>query len=311
MWGCAGKMNEISIIIPTYNEKKNLSNLIPHIEEIIKKNNIIAEIIIIDDNSPDGTGQLAEELNKKYQNIKIIHRKKKEGVGSARRLGFSKASKDIILSMEGDNTHNPDYIPQFIEEIENGADLVIGSRYLKESKIINWPLKRKIVSKTANLIARFFAGVNLTDVTNGYRAFTKNLFNKLTIESSGFPFNMEFACETVSRRFKVKEIPIIVTDRKEGSSKMNVGKEFIAFTSTAFRFAYTYRPVRVFGGIGLTMFTIGLILGIQVVYLKLTGNITNRITLIFLSVLLILSGFQMMSLGLIAGILTKLRKEVL
>ena len=183
-------MKFISIIIPTYNEKENIAKLVPDIESVLAGNGIDGEIIIIDDNSPDGTGQLAEELNKKYHNIKTIHRQKKEGVGSARRLGFSIASNEIIISMEGDNTHKAEYIPRFLDEINKGADLVIGSRYLPESKIINWPLKRRIISKVANFIARFFAGVRLTDVTNGYRAFRKSMYSKITVDSTGYPFNM-------------------------------------------------------------------------------------------------------------------------
>lgn len=304
-------MKGISIIIPTYNEKDNIKKLIPHIESVLKKNKIPAELIIIDDNSPDGTGRLAEDLNKKYKNIKVIHRKKKEGVGSARRLGFSKASNDIILSMEGDNTHNPDYIPQFIKKINEGADLVIGSRYLKGSKIVGWPFRRRLISKIANLMARIFSKTKVRDVTSGYRAFKKSMYKRLFIESYGYPFNMEFACEASTRGFKVEEIPIKFIHRKEGKSKMHVLREFMSFIYVAFKFSYLYRPFMVFGGVGLVLFIMGMILGVQVIYLKLTGNIENRITLIFLSVLLILSGFQMISLGLIAGILTKLRKEVL
>ncbi len=122
---------------------------------------------------------------------------------------------------------------------------------------------------------------------------------------------MEFACEAWTRGFKVEEIPITFINRKKGKSKMKVFNEFLSFIYVAFKFSYLYRPVMVFGGLGLILFTIGFILGIKVIYLKLTGNIANRITLIFLAVLLILFGFQMMSLGLIAGILTKLRREVL
>jgi len=302
---------QVSIIIPTYNERENIERLIPHIEKILSENNIEGEIIIIDDNSPDGTGRTAEELNNKYKNIKVIHRKKKEGVGSARRLGFEKASKEIIISMEGDNTHNPEYIPKFIKEIEKGADLVIGSRYLKDSKIVNWPLKRRLVSKTANFIARFFAGTKLTDVTNGYRAFTKKLFNKLTIESSSYPFNMEFACETYSRGFKITEIPIVFIDRKQGKSKLSVGKEFLSFINTAFRFAYTYRPMKVFGTAGLLLVIAGLILSIYLIFLKLsTGIIGDRIPLIVLALVLILSGIQIISFGLIVNVMSKLRKEL-
>ncbi|MBW2989708.1 polyprenol monophosphomannose synthase [Candidatus Woesearchaeota archaeon] len=303
---------EASIIIPTYNERKNIEKLIPHIEKVISENSIDSEIIVIDDNSPDKTGGLAEEFNKKYKNIRVIHRKSKQGVGSARRLGFEKASKKIIISMEGDNTHNPKYIPLFIKKIEQGADLVIGSRYLKDSKIINWPLKRKIVSKFANLIARFFAGTKITDVTNGYRAFTKDLFSSLTIDSTSFPFNMEFVCEAWSRNFKIDEIPIVFIDRKEGKSKLSVGKEFISFINTAFRFAYTYRPMKVFGSLGFLLILIGILHSIYLIYLKITiGVIGNRIPLIFLAVVLILSGIQIISFGLIVNVMSKLRREIL
>jgi len=302
----------LGIVIPTYNEKENIQKLIPHIEKVLKKNNLLAEIIIIDDNSPDGTGKKAEELNNIYKNIKVINRKNKEGVGSARRLGFSEASKEIILSMEGDNTHNPDYIPNFIKEIEQGADLVIGSRYLKDSKIINWPLKRRIISKIANFIARFFAGTKITDVTNGYRAFRKSMYSKITVDSTGYPFNMEFACEAASRGFSVKEIPIRFANRKSGKSKLNVLKELYTFIYVAFKFSYTYKPITVFGGIGLVFSLIGFVLGIYLAYLKITtGFIANRLPLLFLSALLIIAGIQMVSLGLVAGILTKLRKEKL
>ena len=206
-------MKSISIVIPTYNERENIEKLIPNVEGVLKRNEIIGEIIIIDDNSPDGTGKLAEELNKKYKNIKVIERKKKEGVGSARRLGFSSAKYEIIISMEGDNTHNPDYIPLFLKKIEDGADLVIGSRYLRDSRIINWPLKRRVISKVSNFVARFFAGVRLTDVTNGYRSFRKRMYERLTIDSTGYPYNMEFACEANALGFKITEIPIIFKDR--------------------------------------------------------------------------------------------------
>ena len=305
-------MKFISIIIPTYNEKENIAKLVPDIESVLAGNGIDGEIIIIDDNSPDGTGQLAEELNKKYHNIKTIHRQKKEGVGSARRLGFSIASNEIIISMEGDNTHKAEYIPRFLDEINKGADLVIGSRYLPESKIINWPLKRRIISKVANFIARFFAGVRLTDVTNGYRAFRKSMYSKITVDSTGYPFNMEFACEAHSLGFKIVEIPIIFKDREKGKTKMKVSSELISFLSTSFRFAYTYRPIKVFGSVGFLFFIIGFLISAYLAYLKITtGYIGNRIPMLFMGVVLIISGIQIMSLGLIANVISKLRREML
>ena len=301
----------VSIVIPTYNEKNNLGGLIQNIEQVLSSNKIDGELIIIDDNSPDGTGKLADSFARKYRNITVLHRAMKEGVGSARKLGFSKAKKEIILSMEGDDTHNPDYIPVFLREIE-GADLVIGSRYLPGSKIVNWPFKRRLVSKVANFIARFFSGAKLTDVTSGFRAFRKGMYERLLIESYGYPFNMEFACEAASRGFSVKEIPIRFANRKSGKSKLNVLKELYTFIYVAFKFSYTYKPITVFGGIGLVFSLIGFVLGIYLAYLKITtGFIANRLPLLFLSALLIIAGIQMVSLGLVAGILTKLRKEKL
>src|SRR3989338_8699269 len=111
-------IKEISVVIPTYNERENIENLIPNLEHVLKENGIIGEIIIIDDNSQDGTARIVEEFNKKYKNIKLVSREKKEGVGSARKVGFSLATKEIIISMEGDNTHNPQYVPLFIDKIE-------------------------------------------------------------------------------------------------------------------------------------------------------------------------------------------------
>jgi len=305
-------MKSVSIVIPTYNEKENIQKLIPSIEDTLKKNKIYGEIIIIDDNSPDGTGKLLEKFKGKYRNLKIAHRKSRLGVGSARKLGFSLASKDIIISMEGDNTHDPKYIPGFISGIWEGYDLVLGSRYMKGAKITNWSIKRRIISRLANFIARFFAGTRITDATTGYRAFTKELSNKVDIASSGYPFNMEFATEAYSRGYKIKEIPILFNEREKGHSKMKVGKELVSFILTAFKFAYTYRPIKVFGGIGLLFILIGGAFGIYLAYIKITtGIIGSRIPMMFLALVLIISGIQIFSLGLIASVISKLRKELL
>lgn len=303
---------KVSIVIPTYNERENIEKLIPNIKKILLRENIAGEIIIVDDSSPDGTGKLAESLKKKYKNIRVIHRDKKEGVGSARRLGFSLASNPIIISMEGDNTHNPEYIPKFLQEIEKGSDLVIGSRYLKGSKIINWPLKRRVISKVANFISRFFAGTKITDVTNGYRAFTKSLFSRLKIDSSGYPYNMEFACEAYSKGFKISEIPIVFIDREKGASKLHVTKEFASFIATAFRFMYTYKPMKIFGAMGMLMVFIGSLIALYLIYVRLTAGIVgNRLPLIVLSFVLIISGIQIFSFGLIVNIISKLRKDIM
>ena len=305
-------MENVSIIIPTYNEKDNIARLIPDIEEVLAANDIEGEVIVIDDNSPDETGKFAEHLNERYGNIVVVHRESKQGVGSARRTGFAKAKNAIIISMEGDNTHNPEYLPQFIKEIKAGASLVIGSRYMQGSEILNWPMKRKVISKLANWVARIFAGIKLTDVTNGYRAFTKELSDKLVVDSQSYPYNMEFACETVWRGYVVKEIPIRFVHRTIGISKMNARKEFFAFFLTVFRFSYTYRPMVVFGRLGAFFFSAGIIIAGYLTYLKLSlGIIGDRLPLIIFSLVLILGGIQIFSFGLIVNVLNKLRREIL
>jgi len=304
-------IKNISIIIPTYNERENIAQLIPDIQNITKENKINVEIIIVDDNSPDKTSEIAEKLNKQYGNIKVIKRSSKQGVGSARRLGFSQANMPIIISMEGDNTHKPKYIPEFVNEINKGADLVIGSRYMKDSKIINWPIKRRIISKLANWTARFFTGVKLTDVTNGYRAFKKEILKKLVVDSKSYPYNMEFACEAIWRGYKTSEIPIIFEHRKIGTSKLNASREFLSFFAVAFRFSYTYRPMRVFGLIGVLFSFTGFLLACYLIYLKInTGFIGERLPLIVTSLILIISGVQIFFFGLIVNIINRFRREI-
>ena len=303
---------EATIVIPTYNERKNISKLIPSIILMLNRHDITSEIIVIDDNSPDGTGLLLDRLKRRFDCLKVVHRKEKLGVGSARRLGFSMASKKVIVTMEGDNTHNPKYIPQLIKEIEGGADLVIASRYLKDSKIIDWSFKRRVISNTANFITRFVTGVKITDVTNGYRAFTKEMFSKLLIESEKYPFNMEFTCEAVSRGFKVTEIPIEFKQRKDGSSKLNVLDEFFFFLMVVFRFSYTYSPIKFFGSISLLFITVSFVLiGYLIRARILTGTILNRIPLMFITLTLVLSAIQMFCFGLMVNVMSKFRREML
>ena len=303
---------EATIVIPTYNERGSIKNLINSIDSVFVKNNIDGEIIIIDDNSPDGTGDIIDTIRRRLKYVKVIHRKSKLGVGSARRLGFNSASKKIVVSMEGDSTHNPLYIPELIKEIEDGADLVIGSRYLKDSKIINWSFKRRVISNTANFITRFVTGVKITDVTNGYRAFTKEMFSKLLIESEKYPFNMEFTCEAVSRGFKVTEIPIEFKQRKDGSSKLNVLDEFFFFLMVVFRFSYTYSPIKFFGSISLLFITVSFVLvGYLIRVRLLTGTILNRIPLLFITLTLVLSAIQMFCFGLMVNVMSKFRREML
>ena len=224
---------KITIIIPTYNEKENISKIVPDIFEVFKRNKIDGNVIVVDDGSPDGTGDVVKDLMKKY-NLDIIERKCKSGLGSAYIAGFKKAlkeSSDIIFEMDADYSHNPKYIPDFVNKINEGYDLVIGSRYIKGGAVKNWGPKRIMVSKGGNFVARTLSGLRTNDVTAGYRAYRKEIFKRLDLDrirSSGYDFQIEMVFRTSRKGFKVTEIPITFVDRHVGSSKL-ARKDIIKF----------------------------------------------------------------------------------
>lgn len=210
----------ISIVIPTYNERDTISELIRRILDVCKSYNI--EIIIVDDNSPDGTGSIAEDLSKKYP-LKVIHRERKLGLSSAVLEGISTSSGDRICVMDADLSHPPEIIPRLIEESKN-ADIVIASRYIKGGSIKNWPLKRRLISLGATLLARPLAKVK--DPITGFFLFKRNVIEGIELDPIGFKICLEIL---VKGRYKtIKEIPFTFCDRSSGASKLN-SKEIVRY----------------------------------------------------------------------------------
>lgn len=223
-------MKTVSVIVPTYNEKENLPTLVDEINKVFVDGKIIGEVVIIDDNSPDGTGQLAEQLKEKYKFLKVIHRPSKLGLGSAYREGFRAAESKLLFTMDADLSHDPSYIPRFIEKAEH-ADVVVGSRYIEGGAIVGWGLYRKMVSRIANILAGVAVGAGVSDMTSGYRAYRKEVFEKVTterIKSSGYAFQLEIIYEIRKKGFKIDEVPIVFTDRRKGKSKLGM-RDIISF----------------------------------------------------------------------------------
>jgi len=223
-------MKAVSVIVPTYNERENLPTLIERINKIFVDGGIIGEVVIIDDNSPDGTGQLAEQLRRKYKFLRVIHRPSKLGLGSAYREGFRAAEGKLLFTMDADLSHDPAHMPQFIE-MAGHADVVVGSRYVKGGSIIGWGLYRKLVSKIANFLAGIVAGADVNDITSGYRAYRKEVLEKVPLEeirSSGYAFQLEILYEIRKRGFKIDSVPIVFTDRRKGRSKLGM-REILSF----------------------------------------------------------------------------------
>jgi len=210
------------IIIPTYNEIENIEKIISSV--LLQDKSI--EILIVDDNSPDGTGTTVKNMKKTEKRIHIIERPDKMGLGTAYVTGFKWAVKndyDYIFEMDADFSHDPNSLPTFLKEIEN-YDLVIGSRYIKGVSVINWPMSRLILSYFANSYASIITGCPIKDLTGGFKCFRKEVLQALDLDkihSDGYSFQIEVDLKVYSKGFRVKEIPIIFADRTEGKSKMS------------------------------------------------------------------------------------------
>jgi dolichol-phosphate mannosyltransferase len=216
-------MNPALVCIPTYNERDNL--------EAITRAALAADprvdILVVDDNSPDGTGQLADELAAVELRIQVLHREKKQGLGRAYLHAFSWALErgyPLIIEMDADFSHDPRYLPRLIDEAQAGADLVLGSRYVEGGGTVNWGLARQMISKGGSLYARTILGVPIRDLTGGFKCFRREVLRSIdlaAVKSTGYAFQIELTYRAHKAGFKVKEVPIVFEDRRVGQSKMS------------------------------------------------------------------------------------------
>jgi len=235
-----------AIIIPTYNEAQNLPTLVNEIFHL----DLDTKIIFIDDNSPDGTGKLADELAKKHKGgLYVLHRKGKLGLGSAYILGFKYAltnlKPDLIITMDADLSHHPKYIPGLINKVHEGFDVVQGSRYMNGGGV-NWAFHRRIVSRCANLLAIKMLGFRINDITGSFRCYKAEVIKSLnldSIKSEGFSFLEELLYLCKLKGFKVGEAPIFFIERKKGKSKLSKG-EMIKFFFTIIRLRLTKNKLK-------------------------------------------------------------------
>lgn len=210
------------VIIPTYNESENIERIVP---EILDKDQSI-DVLIVDDSSPDGTGELADKMAEKNSKIFVIHREKKSGLGTAYKAGFRYALEngyDYIFEMDADFSHDPKCIPSFLEAIKE-ADLVLGSRYISGVNVINWPMSRLLLSYYANVYTRLVTGLPVKDATGGFKCFRRKVLESVDLDkvkSEGYSFQIEVSLRAWKKGFKIKEIPIVFEDRREGRSKMS------------------------------------------------------------------------------------------
>src|SRR6185437_8808157 len=214
-------MNETLIVVPTYNEQENLPKLVKRLLSLP----VPVDLLIVDGNSPDGTGKIADELAAKHPELHVLHEKEKRGLGRAYITSFKWALEhgyEFIFEMDSDFSHNPDDIPQFLEAARD-ADLVLGSRYINGIRIINWPLRRLMLSKTAANYVQIITGMPFTDPTGGYKCFHRRALEAIDLDavrSNGYSFQIEMTHKIWRKGMKIVEVPIIFTERIHGRSKM-------------------------------------------------------------------------------------------
>ncbi len=213
------------VIIPTYNERENLPKIVP----LVLEQDARLEVLVVDDNSPDGTGDLAEALASASGRVHVLHRPGKAGLGTAYLAGFRWALAngfDYVFEMDADFSHDPRHLPTFLVEIGD-ADVVIGSRYLnRRVTVINWPMSRLMLSYFANVYARWVTGLRLWDSTGGYKCYRRAVLEGIDLDrvrSNGYSFQIEMSFRAWRKGFRLKEITITFSDRSEGRSKMSGG----------------------------------------------------------------------------------------
>jgi len=214
------------VIVPTYNERENLPPLVERVTSLNQRAAVstLVEMLVVDDNSPDGTGRLADELAQRNPKVHVLHRQEKNGLGRAYIAGFKWALErgyGFVMEMDGDFSHNPDDIPKFIEAIQQ-ADLVLGSRYNNGIRVINWPLRRLFLSLGAAKYVKIITGMPFSDPTGGFKCFRRRTLESINLDvvrSNGYSFQIEMTHKVWRQGLRVAEVPIVFTDRFLGTSR--------------------------------------------------------------------------------------------
>ncbi|HIW96843.1 MAG TPA: polyprenol monophosphomannose synthase [Candidatus Corynebacterium gallistercoris] len=224
------------VIIPTYNEKDNLPLIIGR---LLKAEPERVHVLVVDDSSPDGTGEVADKLAADDERIHVLHRVGKGGLGGAYIAGFRwglEREYEVLCEMDADGSHAPEQLHLLLDRIDRGAELVLGSRYVRGGKTVNWPASRQLLSRGGNIYASIALGAGLSDITGGYRAYRREVLEAIdldAVDSAGYVFQVDLAWRAVEEGFDVREVPITFTEREIGDSKMSgniVGEAMLQVT---------------------------------------------------------------------------------
>ncbi|MEU7693151.1 polyprenol monophosphomannose synthase [Microbispora hainanensis] len=225
----------VLVIVPTYNERENLPLITRRLREALPD----VHLLVADDNSPDGTGRIADELAEADDHVHVMHRTSKQGLGAAYIAGFRwglDEGYDVLVEMDADGSHQPEELHKLLDAVADGADLAIGSRWVPGGKTVNWPVSREILSRGANTYVRLVLGIPVRDATAGFRAYRAATLEKIgldDVESQGYCFQVDLTLRTVRQGLRVTERPITFVERTVGSSKMSRKIIFEAFWRVA------------------------------------------------------------------------------
>ncbi|MEU9387372.1 polyprenol monophosphomannose synthase [Streptomyces sp. NPDC048279] len=217
-----GPLGTALVIIPTYNEAENIKSIVGRVRRAVPE----AHVLVADDNSPDGTGKLADELAAEDDHVQVLHRKGKEGLGAAYLAGFRWGMDNgygVLVEMDADGSHQPEELPRLLTALK-GADLVLGSRWVPGGRVVNWPKSREFISRGGSLYSRLALDLPLRDITGGYRAFRRETLEGLGLDevaSQGYCFQVDLARRAIKAGFHVVEVPITFVERELGDSKMS------------------------------------------------------------------------------------------
>jgi len=212
----------VVVVIPTYNEAENIAWIVTRVRRVLPR----ADVLVVDDGSPDGTGRIADELAAADPQVRVVHRSVKEGLGAAYLHGFRVALErgyDVIGEMDADGSHQPEQLPRLLAALED-ADLVLGSRWVPGGSVVNWPWARQALSRGGNLYTRLLLGIPVRDATGGFRLFRRTTLEKIdlaSVRSVGYCFQADLAWRTVEAGLRVREVPIQFVERTRGESKMS------------------------------------------------------------------------------------------
>jgi dolichol-phosphate mannosyltransferase len=218
----AAELEPVLVVIPTYNERDNIGPIVGRLHAALPR----VHALVVDDGSPDGTGDVVDEMAAGDERVHVLHRSEKAGLGAAYVAGFRWALErdyQVVVEMDADGSHAPEDLPRLLDALTD-ADLVLGSRYVPGGRLVNWPKSRELISKGGNLYSKLALGVRIQDMTGGYRAFRRGVLEKLAlaeVASHGYCFQVDLAWRTLQAGYQIVEVPITFTEREIGESKMD------------------------------------------------------------------------------------------